>query len=92
MIWIARLLFGFAFIIALDGLYALLGLLLSRFSYRCHPWLHRVGLYFLAMSPFTYERVLPRQCEMCCGVDKCPNWTCPGQAAYAKKVRQDLDV
>ena len=92
MIWIARLVFVILFMIACDSLYALLGLLLSRFSYRRHPCLHSVGLFFLAISAFTYERVLPRRCEKCCGVDPCRCWTCPGQKAYAKKARQDLDV
>lgn len=86
MIWIARLIFVFAFMVALDGLYALLGVLLSNFSYRKHPRLHRVGLRLMAMSTFTCKDVLPRRCELCCGVDKCRNWTCPGQKAYRKTV------
>lgn len=85
MIWIARFVFVALIVVALDGLYALLGLLLSKFSYRRHPWLHRAGLRLMAMSSFTCKIVLPRRCELCCGVDKCRNWTCPGQKAYAKK-------
>lgn len=85
MIWIARFVFVIFFAVALDGLYALLGLLLSKFSFRKHPLLHRVGLHFMAMSYFTCDKALPRRCELCCGVDKCRNWTCPGQKAYSGK-------
>lgn len=84
MIWVARLIYCFLLILIFEGVYALLGLLFTCFSYRKHPWLHRMGLFFLARSGFTYNRVLPRRCQMCCGVDRCRNWTCPGQEAYRK--------
>lgn len=92
MIWIARLLFAVLFLTFLDLLHALVGLLLSSFSYRKHPRLHHVGLYFLSGSFFTQRRVLPRRCEMVCGVDPCRCWLCPVKKAYAKNTRQDLDA
>lgn len=92
MIWISRLIFAVLFLTALDLIYALIGLLLSSFPYRKHPRLHRVGLHFLSRSLFTLYHVLPRRCEMCCGVDPCRCWMCPGQKAYAKNTRQDLDT
>lgn len=88
MIWIARFFFCLGFITTLDLLYGLVGILLSKFPYRKHPRLHRVGLRLMAMSTFTCKDVLPRRCELCCGVDKCRNWTCPGQNAYAKNPRE----
>lgn len=78
MIWIARFILVLLFMVAYDALCALLGLLLSKFSLRRHPWLHCAGLRLLAMSSFTCKNVLPHRCELCCGVDKCRNWTYPG--------------
>lgn len=84
MIWIARLIFALGILSLLDFLHAVIGLLLSKFPYRMYPLLHRAGLRLMAMSSFTCKDVLPRRCEMCCGVDKCRNWTCPGQKSYVK--------
>lgn len=84
MIWIVRIIFAILFLTAMDLVNGLLGLLLSSFPFRKYPKLHRAGLLFLAMSFFSYGHVLPRRCEMCCGVDPCRCWNCPGQKSYAK--------
>lgn len=84
MIWVARFIYCFLFILTIEGIYALIGLIFTGFSYRTHPRLHRIGLLLLAMSSFTCKRVVPRRCQMCCGVDRCRNRACPGQEAYRK--------
>lgn len=76
MIWIFRFILIMFFMVILDGIFALLGLLFSKFSFVYHPWFHRLGLRFLAMSYFTYKKVLPSRCQLCCGFDQCRNWTC----------------
>lgn len=87
MIWIARLIFALGILSLLDFLYAVIGLLLIKFSYRKHPRLHRAGLRLMAMSLLTCNHALPRCCEMCCGVDECKNWSCPGQVFYKENPR-----
>lgn len=86
MIWLVRLSFVLLFFAVLDVLYGLVGLALSKFPLRTHPRLHGAGLRLLAMSaiPYFYKHVLPRRCELCCGVDKCGNWTCPCYSSYRK--------
>lgn len=87
MIWIARIIFVILFLLSLDVLHGLVGLAISSFPLRRHPKLHRAGLRLMAMSTLFCGHVLPRRCELCCGVDEFRNWTCPGQKAYpGKKV------
>ena len=87
MIWIGRIILALGFLSLLDFLHAVIGLLLSKFPYRKYPRLHRAGLRLMAMSPLTCNSALPRRCELCCGVDKCGNWSCPGQVFYEKDPR-----
>ena len=82
MIWIGRIILVLGFLSLLDFLHAVIGLLLSKFPYRKYPRLHRAGLRLMAMSPLTCNSALPRSCQLCCGVDKCKNWSCPGQVFY----------
>lgn len=76
MIWLFRFLLVVLLLLATDITYGLLGILLSRFRYGKHPWLHRSGLRLLAMSELFGKRLLPGRCELCCSVDQCGNWTC----------------
>jgi hypothetical protein len=77
MIWIFRILFVIAFLMILDLLYGIVGLLLTRCRYDKHPKLHRFGLRLLAMSDFFNKRFLHRRCQLDCDNDKCGNWNCP---------------
>lgn len=70
-----------------EWVWALIGYIFSKFSYRRHPKLHRFGLSWLSLSCFTYHTALPRRCQMCCGVDKCTNSNCPGQVFYRDAER-----
>lgn len=84
MIWIVRIIFVLAFLIVLDVLYGVAGLILSRFSLDKHPWLHRAGIRCLAMSEIFGKKIAPRRCQLDCGTAKCGNWTCSRYDTYEK--------
>lgn len=85
MIWFFRIIFILGYLVILDLFIGLLGLLLSLFSLRRYPRLHRAGLRLLAMSDLLGRRALPRRCQLVCGVDKCRNKTCPGWKSYSEE-------
>lgn len=71
MIWIMHIVFVLVFWGVLDLINGLIGLWIYRYKL-----LHRVGLRMMAYSPL-FAKLLPARCRLCCGEDKCGNWTCP---------------
>lgn len=74
---LARIIFYICFFILFDVLCGVIGWLVSGFSYKDHPALHKFGCRRLAMSMTFGYRLLPYRCQMNCKTDKCGNWSCP---------------
>ena len=71
MIWIGRIILVILYMFFLDFMYGLIGLLIYRYK-----TLHRIGIFFMALSPL-FCKLIPSRCRMNCKSDKCINWTCP---------------
>lgn len=82
---IARLFWVVGFMIVLDMIYGVVGLLLCRLDPVKHSKLYRAGLRSLAMCLTFGSKRIVECCRLDCPAENCGNWTCPKYGDPARR-------